>query len=267
MGNFFLIQNFMDNVIDIQGASNKPGALLDARPAKSTDNESQLWEFVPDPAGSGYFFIKNKNGNVIDIQKASFKSGAPLDAFPQKAAGTVQRNDNQLWLFMEDPWGSGFYFIVSKLNGNVIDIQGAAISKSGALLDAFPIKAADTQNQLWTASEGVWGPLGAFPKTVRAVPTPSKGLGSNSNYKLFNNCNPLGDMMVIIDVAEDIGCSLVTGGDGTLGFSFQLNCYSPKDHELAYQQFVVALIGNELQYNVQGGLKGGAPLFNVGNSR
>jgi Ricin-type beta-trefoil lectin domain-like len=142
MGNFFFIQNSIGNVIDIEGASNKHGALLDARPAKSTDNESQLWEFVADPAGSGYFFIKNKNGNVIDIKKASFKSGAPLDAFPQKAAGTVQRSDNQLWLFMDDPWGSGFFFIVSKLNGNVIDIEGAAVSKSGARLDAFPLKGA-----------------------------------------------------------------------------------------------------------------------------
>jgi hypothetical protein len=95
---------------------------------------------------STYCAIKNKlSGNVIDIQGASTKSGVLLDAFPQKTTA----NDNQLWEFISDPSGSGYYFIKSKLSGNVIDIQDAS-TKSGALLDAFPQKASGSGNQLWT---------------------------------------------------------------------------------------------------------------------
>src|ERR1700684_3744632 len=94
---------------------------------------------------STYCAIKNKmSGNVIDIQEASTKSGAGLDAFPQKTSG----NDNQLWEFVPDPAGSGYFFIVSKLDGNVIDIEGAS-TKAGALLDAFRQKSSATDNQLW----------------------------------------------------------------------------------------------------------------------
>ena len=163
------------NVIDIQGASKESGALLDAFPDKKADN--QLWEFVPDPAGSGYFFIKSKlSGNVIDIQGASTKSGALLDAFPQKT-GVDPFNpetwpNNQLWAFNPDPAGSGYYFIRNKLSGNVIDIQGAS-KDSGARLDAYPQKATDNDNQLWKAVGGAfpgpvytglsWGPVGTGP--------------------------------------------------------------------------------------------------------
>jgi hypothetical protein len=97
---YFIKSKLDDNVIDIQNASTKSGALLDAYPQKTTGTDNQLWEFVPDPAGSGYYFIKSKlNGKVIDIQGASFNSKASLDAYPQKAAGTVQKSNNQLCNF------------------------------------------------------------------------------------------------------------------------------------------------------------------------
>jgi hypothetical protein len=91
-----------------------------------------------------YFFIKSKlDGNVIDIADASTESGAGLDAYPQKPTS----NDNQLWHFLPDPSGSGYFYIVSKLNGNVIDVQGAS-KAPGALLDAYP-KKDGADNQLW----------------------------------------------------------------------------------------------------------------------
>src|SRR5580658_7684912 len=146
MGTYFFIKSKLDgNVIDIQEASTKAGAGLDAYPQKPSGNDNQLWEFVADPAGSGYFFIASKlSGNVIDIEGASTKSGTLLDAYPKKVSGT----DNQLWEFVADPAGSGYYFIKSKLNGNVVDIQGAS-TKAGTLLDAYPQKTSSTENQLW----------------------------------------------------------------------------------------------------------------------
>src|SRR6202021_1569936 len=132
MGNFYAIKNRLSqNVIDIQGASTKAGALLDAFPETPTPSDNQLWEFVSDPSGSGYFFIKSKlNGNVIDSQGRSEAAGAPLDSFPQ--SGT----DNQLWQFFVDPV-TNWYFIMSKLNGNVIDIQGRS-AEPKALLNSSP---------------------------------------------------------------------------------------------------------------------------------
>ena len=124
MGTYFAIQSKLSgNVIDIEGASTKPGALLDAFSQKTTGSDNQMWELIPDPAGSGYYFIKSKlSGNVIDIEGAHPRNlGVLLDAFSQKTTGS----DNQLWEFIPDPAGSGYYFIRSKLSGNVIDIVQA----------------------------------------------------------------------------------------------------------------------------------------------
>ena len=41
-----------------------------------------------------------------------------------------------------------YYFIKSKLDGNVIDISGGSTA-SGAGLDAYPQKSTGTDNQLW----------------------------------------------------------------------------------------------------------------------
>jgi hypothetical protein len=91
-----------------------------------------------------YFFIKSKlDGNVIDIADASTKPGAGLDAYPQKPTS----NDNQLWHFLPDPAGSGYFYIVSKLNGNVIDVEKGS-KAPGTPLDAYP-KKDGADNQLW----------------------------------------------------------------------------------------------------------------------
>jgi hypothetical protein len=59
-------------------------------------------------------FLESKlNGNVIDILGASTKPNAGLDSYPQKASS--DGNDNQLWHFLPDPSGSGYFYIVSKL--------------------------------------------------------------------------------------------------------------------------------------------------------
>src|SRR5215469_4674913 len=112
----FIKSKLNNNVIDIL----KSGKGLDSYPQKSPNADNQLWAFEADPAGSGYYFIKSKlNGNVIDIQDSSSAPGALLDSFPQKTTKT----DNQLWEFVVDPGGTQSYFIQSKLNGNVIEIQ------------------------------------------------------------------------------------------------------------------------------------------------
>jgi Ricin-type beta-trefoil lectin domain-like len=83
-------------------------------PQKTTGTDNQLWEFVADPAGSGYYYIKSKlDGNVIDIQRASTSVGAGLDAFPQKISGT----DNQLWAVV----GGSFPSTVRRCRRRLLD--------------------------------------------------------------------------------------------------------------------------------------------------
>jgi hypothetical protein len=229
-------------VIDIQGNSTKAGALLDAFPEKNPPGDNQLWEFVPDPMGSGYFFIKSKL-NVIDIQGKSEAAGAPLDAFPER--GT----DNQLWQFFVDPV-TNWYFIMSKLNGNVIDIQGQS-AQPKALLNSWPPTYPAQHSQLWTVL------FGSPPAEVAAVPSPGAGLGSNSNYLLHQDCNPFVNqqsadgacLVVNIGITQDVICKSSSGA--TLGFGFQLNCWSPKGRQCAYQQYVIAPFGNDLVYGAE----------------
>jgi hypothetical protein len=183
MSTFCAIKSKLNgDVIDIRGASKQAGALLDNWPAKSTGNDNQLWEFVPDPSGSGYFFIQSKlNGNVIDILGADMNADTLLDAFPRKTTG----QDNQLWGFFPDPASSGYFFIKSALNGDVIDVRGAN-KTDGALLDAYPQKSTGTENQLWMPVGGTFPPP---PKQIPSTLSWSNlGTGSNTTSSGSTEC-------------------------------------------------------------------------------
>jgi hypothetical protein len=157
MSSYFFIESKLgDLVIDIQGASTKPGTLLDSftKKTKSPDWNNQLWTFGTPDFLPNFYFIQSKLGDlVIDIQGASTKPGALLDAFTAKTK--YPDVANQLWMFVPNYSGdefSGYYFIQSAdTPGLVIDVQGAS-TKPGALLDAFTLKTKgpDWDNQLWT---------------------------------------------------------------------------------------------------------------------
>jgi len=231
MSTYYSIKSKLDgNVIDIQGAATKAGAGLDAYPQKTSGSDNQLWEFVPDPGKSGYYFIKSKlNGNVVDIQGASTKAGALLDAYTQKSSGA----DNQLWEFVADPAGSGYFFIVSKLNGNVVDIQGASTS-AGALLNASPWKFTGYDNQLWAVVDG------SFPSVVETVPEPPGGYSGAGNYILANgsSCATLTGVKATIYMTEDLVWESSPAGT-PVGFSIQLNAETNNNQPLDWLQFIV----------------------------
>jgi hypothetical protein len=88
--------------------------------------------------------------------------------------------------------------------------------------------------------------------------TPGAGLGSNSNYVLTNNCNPMLGVSVTITVTEDM--VFESASAKVEGFGFQLNAYSPKNELCAAQQYAVALLGSEL-YAIVENWKEGSPLF------
>ena len=88
---------------------------------------------------------------------------------------------------------------------------------------------------------GISGSPGSVNPSVQApaVPAPVWGLGSNSNYILYSNCNPLINLSVTIDVTEDIVSESASGP--VIGFGFQLNAYSPPNETSAWQQYLIAL--------------------------
>jgi hypothetical protein len=235
---YFIKSKLNGNVIDIKEGSTKSGALLDVYPQKSRLADNQLWEFIADPAGSEYYFIKSKlDGYVIDIKGAStlplstlprsLAVGAQLDVSPQKAHVA----DSQLWEFVVDPAGSGYFLIVSKLNGYVIDIQGAS-SSAGALLDAYPWKFTGYDNQLWAVVDG------NFPSVVETVPLPAGGYHGSGNYILANgsSCASLTGIRATIILTEELVWEPHAVHPG---FSIQLNAETKNDQPLDWLQFMV----------------------------
>lgn len=74
-------------------------------------------------------------------------------------------------------------------------------------------------------------PPSATP-TIGPVPAPARGLGSNSNYFLHSNCEPITGLSVTIEITKDI--------ISDIGFSFQLNCNSPQGSNTTWQQYIFA---------------------------
>jgi hypothetical protein len=75
-----------------------------------------------------------------------------------------------------------------------------------------------------------------------AVPPPANGLGSNSNYILANQCNPITGLVVTVDVTQDIVLKFSGSAEDHNGYTFQLNCYSPPGFTDAWQQYVFSLL-------------------------
>jgi Ricin-type beta-trefoil lectin domain-like len=151
MANSFFIKSNLGHslVIDVQGAIDKAGTLLDSYPQKLTSNKNQLWSFVRGPASQpGSFFIQSQMSKklVIDIQGAKTKPGTPLDAWTKKS----RNNKNQLWRSVPGPFNSPYYFFLQSLLGDlVIDVYGARTEKDTPL-DAWTMKSKNHRNQLWT---------------------------------------------------------------------------------------------------------------------
>jgi hypothetical protein len=104
-----------------------------------------------------------------------------------------------------------------------------------------------------------WGSFGASGISAalfsgidfdQPAPEPASGLGSNANYVFSDDCKPLIDVTVTIDITSQLG--LLGNGppvdnlDSVGGYSWQLNCYSPKQDTDVWQQYVISLIDDNL---------------------
>ncbi len=224
----YFIKSKLGDVISIAHSSTRSGAGLVVNPKVSPDYlPGQLWAFLPDPAGSGCYYIVSKlNGNVIDIQEASTKAGALLDAFPRKSTEDGQPgSDNQLWYFVTDPQYPSYCRIVSKLNGNVIDVEGGSTT-AGTPIDSFPVKLTVTDNQLWEVING------EFPDALNTVPYPADWGSGNVNYLMDGGSEALASVSVTVEFSQDFSSA-------SNGYGFQLNCYSSSDATTIWQQFAI----------------------------
>jgi len=104
-----------------------------------------------------------------------------------------------------------------------------------------------------------WQELDTNPKGI-AIAAGTPGFGSNNNYIFDDDCKPLLNLAVTIHVTEDIVCQSASGS--TVGFGFQLNCYSPPSETSAWQQYVVALFGSEVIAAIDNWPLTGANLIN-----
>jgi len=69
--------------------------------------------------------------------------------------------------------------------------------------------------------------------TSGIVRLPPRGLGSNSNYFLYSDCNPITGLSVTIDITKEIVSDI--------GFGFQLNAWSPEGANCVWQQYFFRL--------------------------
>ncbi len=79
------------------------------------------------------------------------------------------------------------------------------------------------------ASLNYYPPISLRQVMSTYVTPPSGGLGSNSNYFLASDGNPVTDLSVIIDITEDMVADF--------GLSFQLNGWSPPGANCVWQQY------------------------------
>jgi hypothetical protein len=226
-GRFFLKVASSGQYLNILGASLANGA--EACQGNNNTTLNFMWEIIP--AGDGFFFLQvASSGQYLNIAGASTAIGAPA------CQGKDKTTDNFMWQFVQPvspmtaPPTPGTPFLLKvKSSGQYLNVLGDSMANGAPACQGTNYT---TDNFLWTI---------VAPGNL---PAPGAGLGSNSNYILFDNCTPLRDISVTINVTEDIICQSASGP--TAGFSFQLNAYSPKGETCAWQQYVVALFDSEL---------------------
>ena len=178
------------------------------------------------------------------------EGGHSVTASPEMLSGEVSTvaaepgyGDSAL-LLEKEPWSAR------------VETEGLAL-----VLARTPISLKRPQTATSIQKEGRLMPILPIPITQeKPVPAPTAGLGSNSNYILDSSCNSITGLSVTINVTQDIVCQSASGT--TKGFSFQLNAYSPKNETSAWQQYVIALFGSELNGAVDNWPLTGANIIN-----
>jgi hypothetical protein len=204
-------------VVDISTAGGGAGIgsaiqMLDKKP-----ESNQWWTKQPVPGWPGYFWIQSASELVLDIDNGGgIKSGSRLQAL------NGQYETNQYWQTVDVPDQPGYFWIVSAVDGLVIDIDNTGGVKSGSRLQVLEKK--NEENQYWKWVE------------APAVPAPSGGLQSSSNYFFYGGKTASGDYIPLLDIGIEI--TITEDLVGSPPCSFQLNALSPKKSPASGPQFL-----------------------------
>jgi hypothetical protein len=122
------------HVLDVQGGSKEPGALLQWYPWHGGDNQ----RFSLEPIGDGHYFhlVAKHSGLALDVPGSALEGGQPIQQFPRN------NGDNQRWRLSGHPAP-----ITVRHSGLVLDVQGGS-KQPGALVQQFKFHGGD--NQLFT---------------------------------------------------------------------------------------------------------------------
>jgi hypothetical protein len=145
------------------------------------------------------------------------------------------------WQFTVWPPGGSPVIDATVPVANENTVGGVQYIYSGELVGNFDyqITAYNNYGSSTTGKQAVTIALG------NSVSAPTGGLKGQFNYIFSNNCKPLTDINVTINVTEDIAYQT---SSATKGFSFQFNAISQTNAKINVQQFVIDFSGNELQW-------------------
>ena len=211
-----------------------------------TDSDEQLWYSTFD--GSNWAPPAQIPGESSVGPSLAWFAPANADGMLY-AAWKGSGSDETLWYSSFD--GSN-WAPQAQIPGVASSVGPSLAAGPGGLLYAV-WQGSDGDQRLWYSSfDGSnWAPQAQIPgaqaQIPGSVPAPAWGLGSNSNYILYSDCNSLINLSVTINVTEDMVWQSTSGSPPTAdGFGFQLNAYSTPGQLCAYQQYVIVLVEAEL---------------------
>jgi hypothetical protein len=139
---------------------------------------------------------------------------------------------------------------------------GPALAAYGQKIYAMWKGEGDDQSLYFASLNGVWSGQNTLPGNTGqdyALP-PFAGLASRSNYLMGSgNCANLQNPSCTITLTEDLVVE-----PGIPNFGFQLNCYSPKNSLVAWQQYLIVpdFDSGAVKCGCQNYLNGAGQLFN-----
>src|ERR1700722_17511424 len=146
--------------------------------------------------------LANPLGAIVASQQYGFNQ---TDVFLVDTNGQL----NVFWVVGEGAWQGPLKIGPPGLANPL----GAIVASQQYGFNQTDVFLVDTHGQLnvfWVVGEGAWngplkiGPAGsagtiAVRQQLCIVPPPDSGLGSNSNYILYSNCNPIMDLVININ--------------------------------------------------------------------
>jgi hypothetical protein len=138
-------------------------------------------------------------------------------------------------------WGTNEHQLIYRWNGTAwTQIPGNLDSITAGASMVWGLRAGLIYRQTmmgWMQLDSASLSTASIAVASPSAPPPAV-LGSNSNYILYSDCNPVTNLSVTMNVTQDI-----VGSVG-VGFSVQLNAFSAPNENYSYQQYCITIDGS-----------------------